>query len=204
MSSPHHALRPGIAAIAACLAAALACAGNSRPGKAASGDGCLPVEGRLAADVPWDSLPGSWRLTLVATAGPKAGTRVEGTMTLQARDPAVRRMESPGTTAITVPIFGTTDIALEDVGAVRIGNVQSADSAQPGLAIWVSTAADTAVSAVLRIGQEALRTDIVRFDGGYTALFLRQVSATSIRGGWTSAVTPMESSSGHFCAVRQE
>jgi hypothetical protein len=204
MSSPHHALRPGIAAIAACLAAALACAGNSRPGKAASGDGCLPVEGRLAADVPWDSLPGSWRLTLVATAGPKAGTRVEGTMTLQARDPAVRRMESPGSTVITVPIFGTTDVALEEVGAVRIGNVESADSSQPGLAIWVSEVPDRSVSAVLRIGQEALRTDIVRFDGGYTALFLQEVSSSSIRGGWKSAVTPMESSSGHFCAVRRE
>jgi hypothetical protein len=182
----------------------VSCAGNSRPKHAASGGECVPVEGRLPADVPWDSLPGSWRLTLVAATGPKAGTRVEGKMTLQARDPAVRRMESPGTTAITVPIFGTTDIALEDVGAVRIGNVQSADPAQPGLAIWVSTDADTAVSAVLRIGQEALRTDIVRIDGGYTALFLRQVSSASIRGGWTSAVTPSESSAGHFCAVRGE
>lgn len=204
MRTPHRPLRAGAAVIVACLTTVAGCAGNNRPRNAASGDECLPVEGRLTAAVPWDSLPGRWRLTLVAATGPKAGSRVEGTMTLQARDPAVRRMESPGTTVITVPIFGTTDVALEEVGAVRIGNVQSADSSQPGLAIWVSEVPDRSVSAVLRIGQEALRTDIVRFDGGYTALFLQEVSSSSIRGGWKSAVTPMESSSGHFCAVRQE
>jgi hypothetical protein len=204
MSSPDRGLRGGTAALTVAAVAAVACAGHGRAGGTAKGDECLPVEGRLTAEVPWDSLPGSWRLTLVATAGPKAGTRVEGTMTLQARDPAVRRMESPGSTVITVPIFGTTDVALEEVGAVRIGNVESADSSQPGLAIWVSEVPDRSVSAVLRIGQEALRTDIVRFDGGYTALFLQEVSSSSIRGGWKSAVTPMESSSGHFCAVRRE
>jgi hypothetical protein len=190
----------------AVLALALgACAGRNQAGGEASARECLPVEGRLAAGVPWDSLSGRWRLTLVATAGPRAGSRVAGLMTLQVRAPEVRRMDAPGSAVITVPVMGSSDIAVESVGAVRIGNVQAADPTQPGLAIWVTEGPDSAVSAVLRIGQEPLRTDIVRFDGGYTALFLREVSSTRIRGGWTSAVSVREpAASGHFCAVRQE
>jgi hypothetical protein len=53
----------------------------------------------------------------------------------------------------------------------------------------------------MRIGQEAIRSDLMRIEGGYTALFLRLVSVNVIRGGWASGVTA-EESSGHFCAQR--
>jgi hypothetical protein len=130
-----------------------------------------------------------------------AGRSVQGALTLRAQDSALRRVDRPGPTTVTVPVIGTTDIALEQVGAVRLGDVGSTDPRQPGLAIWASLSPDGGVSAVMRIGQEAIRSDIVRFDGGYTALFLRQVSADAIRGGWASGVTT-EDASGDFCAQR--
>ncbi len=130
-----------------------------------------------------------------------AGRSVQGALTLHAQDSAARLVERPGPTTVTVPIIGATDIALEQVGAVRLGNVGSTDPLQPGIAIWASRSPDGVVSAVLRIGQEAIRSDIMRIEGGYTALFLRQVSANAIRGGWASGVTT-EESSGHFCAER--
>ena len=179
--------------------AAVACAGRGRSG--ASGDECRPVEGPFTASTPWDSLAGSWRLTLVVGSGPTAGQSVQGALTLRAQDPALRQVDRPGPTTVTVPVIGTTDIALEQVGAVRMGDVRSADPLQPGVAIWASQSPDGAVSAVMRIGQEALRSNLVRFDGGYTALFLRQVSANAIRGGWASGVTT-ETASGYFCAER--
>jgi hypothetical protein len=79
--------------------------------------------------------------------------------------------------------------------------VRSTDPTQPGVAIWASQSPDGAVSAVMRIGQEGIRSDVVRIEGGYTALFLRHVSVNAIRGGWASGVTT-EESSGHFCAER--
>jgi len=179
--------------------AALACAGHGRSG--ASGDQCRPVEGPFTASIPWDSLSGSWRLTLVAGSGPMARRSVQGALTLRAQDPALRRVDRPGPTTVTVPVIGTTDIALEEVRAVRLGDVRSTDPMQPGVAIWVSQSPDGGVSAVMRIGQEAIRSGIVRFDGGYTALFLRHVAANAISGGWASGVTT-EESSGYFCAQR--
>jgi hypothetical protein len=82
-----------------------------------------------------------------------------------------------------------------------MGDVRSTDPRQPGVAIWASQTPDGVVSAVMRIGQEAIRSDLVRFDGGYTALFLQQVSVNAIRGGWASGVTT-ETASGYFCAER--
>jgi hypothetical protein len=140
-------------------------------------------------------------LTLVAGSGPKAGQNVEGALTLRAQDTALRRVDRLGPTTVTVPVIGFTDIALEQVGAVRMGDVGSTDPRQPGVAIWASQTPDGVVSAVMRVGQEAIRSDLVRFDGGYTALFLQQVSVNAIRGGWASGVTT-ETASGYFCAER--
>ncbi len=179
--------------------ATLACAGRSRGG--AAGVECRPVEGPFTATAPWDSLAGTWQLTLVAGSGPMAGHREEGALLLQAQDTAQRRVDRPGPTTVTVPVIGTTDIALEQVGAVRLGDVRSADPQQPGVAMWVSQTPDGSVSAVMRIGQEAIRSNLVRIEGGYMALFLRQVSVTALRGGWASGVST-ETASGYFCAER--
>jgi hypothetical protein len=179
--------------------AAVACAGRGRPG--AAEEECRPVDAPFTASTAWDSLSGEWRLTLVARSGPMAGRSAQGALTLQAQDSAQRRVDRPGPTVVTVPLIGTTDIALEQVGAVRLGNLSSADPQQPGVAIWVSRSPDGAVSAVLRIGREPIRSDLIRIEGAYMALFLRQVSADAIRGGWASGVTT-EQSSGYFCAQR--
>lgn len=100
-----------------------------------------------------------------------------------------------------MPVIGWTDIAVELVGAARVGNLQSADSRRPGAAVWVSQGADGAVSAVLRLGEEAQGGNFMRVEGEYTALFLKQVSVAAIRGDWTSGVTSGEVG-GYFCAAR--
>jgi hypothetical protein len=178
----------------------VACSGSGPPHSAAERAPCRPVEGKLAANTPWDGLAGSWRLTMVSATGSDAGHSVSGTMTLRIQDSTRRAIVRPGSTRVTVPLIGSADIALERVGAVRIGDIGSTESLKPGLAIWVSQS-DSGVSAVLRIGQEEIPSDLIRFDGGFTALFLRQVSATSMRGGWASGVAPGQAG-GYFCAER--
>lgn len=199
MRSRSSGMRVQVSGMLALTFATLACAGRGRSGAAAVE--CRPVEGPFTTSAPWDSLAGSWQLTLVAGSGPMAGHREEGALLLQAQDTALRRVDRPGATTVTVPVIGTTDIALEQVGAVRMGDVRSTDPLQPGVAIWVSRAPDGNVSAVMRIGQEAIRSNLLRFDGGYTALFLRQVSVNAIRGGWASGVST-EAVNGYFCAAR--
>ena len=53
----------------------------------------------------------------------------------------------------------------------------------------------------MRIGQEAIHSDLMRIDGGYTALHLALVSVNAIRGGWASGVNQQQAS-GYFCAER--
>jgi hypothetical protein len=145
--------------------------------------------------------PGTWRLTLVASFGSMTGQSVQGEMTLRGQDSLLRRVERPGSTVVTVPVIGAADIALEAVGARRIGDLQSLEPARPGLAIWVSHGADGGVSAVLRIGQEEIHPTLLQIEGAYTVLYLREVSSDAMRGGWASGVM-QEEAHGHFCAER--
>lgn len=126
---------------------------------------------------------------------------VQGMLTLRAQDSSLRRVERPGPQTLTVPVIGATDLAVELVGAQRVGNVRSADPQRPGVAIWVSQGQDGGTSAVLRIGEETIHSNLTRFDGAYLALYLRRVSANRIYGAWASGVTG-EEAAGHFCAVR--
>lgn len=138
---------------------------------------------------------------LVATAGPMTGRSVQGRLTLQRLDSSLRRVNRLGTD-VTVPVVGWADISLEQVAAQRVGDVLSANPERPGASIWVSRGTDGGVSAVMRIGQEQIHTDLQRFEGAYTVLYLRQVSATGIYGGWASGAGVGQRASGHFCATR--
>jgi len=179
----------------------VACGARGARVDAAADDACRPVAAAPLRDAPWDSLPGEWRITLAATAGPMAGGTVQGSLSLRAQEPSLRRVDRPGPVAVTVPVYGSTDVAVEQVGAVRMGNLLSSDPRRPGVSLWVSRGADGGVSAVMRIGEEEIGTSRQPFDAGYLALFLRRVSSRSILGGWASGVTD-EVASGHFCATR--
>ncbi len=56
-------------------------------------------------------------------------------------------------------------------------------------------------SILLRLGAEANRRDVQRFDGGYTVLDVRTLSDDSFAGLWRSGVTRNQAE-GFFCAVR--
>ncbi len=54
---------------------------------------------------------------------------------------------------------------------------------------------------MLRLGSEANRTGVRRYDGAYTALQVQQVTDKGFAGSWQSGVAA-EQSGGHFCAKR--
>ena len=168
-----------------------------------------PAEERLAPGTVADGLDGTFGMTLVATEGPAVGRVVQGTVTLALPESASRPIAGPGGTPRTdarVALIGKADLDLAAVGALRMGEIQSSDPVRPGVAVLerhVVTAAETTLTEItLRLGSEANRRDVVRFDGGFTALYVRTVSRHGFGGHWASGIS-RATAQGHFCAARR-
>ena len=168
---------------------------------------CVESEGQLSAGANADSMAGEYAFTLVATTGAQAGERVEGRLTLRATDSESRQfigMNGSPDASTVVPAYGTAEIALEKVGAVRLGDLSSRDVAKPGVAVLQTKAAGGgAPSIVVRLGSLANDRSIVRFDGGFTALYVAKIDDSGFMGGWRSGVRGIDAE-GYFCAYRDK
>ena len=89
---------------------------------------------------------------------------------------------------------------VEAVGAVRVGSLSSQDPASPGVLV-IESETGTSPSILLRLGSDANRRDIVRFDGGYAVLTVVEITAESFSGTWSSGARG-PGSEGFFCATR--
>ena len=151
-------------------------------------------------------MAGEYTLTLVASTGPKSGNSTSGTMWLLPTDSAHRHPVSAiGVTpeGVVIPYFGAVEIGLEDVGALRIGDVSSRDPDEPGV-LWLEQRlepSEGAVSITLRLGSLANRRGVQEFDGSFTALHVHEVSPDSFAGTWTSGSMGKQTT-GYFCASR--
>lgn len=160
---------------------------------------CAPVAVEADSSVQATHLGGDFTLRLVATSGAKRGATAEGKLQLMPHDSAYRRMDLPdgsGSTTYTLPMYGTAEVDFAAVGAVVPGDVGSSDPASPGVLVIESPG-----KAMLRLGSEANRRGVLRFDGGYTALQVQQATDKGFAGTWRSGVGT-EQSGGHFCANR--
>lgn len=136
--------------------------------------------------VEW--LLGTFDVTLVATMGNAAGRQAKGLLTLAATD-------IPG----AVVAGSIADLPLETVGGIPVGELTSRDAAAPGV---LGFAPQTPGSEILlRLGSEANRRDVVRFDGAYMVLRAQTSNAQGFAGSWRSGVTT-DRAGGYFCAVR--
>lgn len=177
-----------------------ACAARSGAGAAAAGDACGPTTPMPLGGVQWESLAETWRLTLVATAGAMTGHQSVGTLSLYRQDAALLHFgENPN---ITVPVYGTADLALGEIGARSFGDLTSASPASPGVALYVTNDGERGVTAIVRLGSGANRRDLIPFEGAYTALFVRRVDEGAFFGSWASSTGTRAGANGHFCAVR--
>ena len=167
-------------------------AGQSDP------QGCSPVEAP-AATVAADGLEGQYTVRLLSTAGDKRGAAVEGRLELMAQDSAYRTMERADGLADTTfrfPLYGTAAVDFAAVGAAVPGDPGASDPAGPGVLVI-----ERPGGVMLRLGSDANRRGVRRFDGGYTVLQVQQVTEEGFAGTWRSAVG-LEESGGHFCAVK--
>ena len=168
------------------------CSSNKQPDPAPDWDVCREAVTDPAALDRLGSIKGDYAIELTALAGKQSGETTRGVLTLVPRD------------SVGVPYYGWTDLQLDDVGAHRLGDPGSQDRSAPGVLVLTSPdAADLAAagSVTLRIGAQANRSDIVRFDGAYTALYVRWIADGSFGGEWASGITGPEAE-GEFCALR--
>ncbi len=158
---------------------------------------CAPVQRNLAPDATADELAGTYRLTMVRTPGDSQ--RVEGTLALVPQVDSLRTMPMPDRAPQprpTLPLIGTADIAVEEVGAHRLGDLMSEDPTRPGVIIVRRPGEIT-----MRFGSDVNIREMPAFDGGYLAFFVAQVDGNGFAGGWSSGVQ-MRDAEGYFCAVR--
>ena len=192
---------------AACLGAmvaAVACRAAvpaARPATAA----CSAPEGRLPPSPAVAQLAGEYRLRLVATAGRKSGAAVDARLGLRPRVDSLQAPPVPETrdTATRYPLAGWLDLDPAAIGATPTGDLRSVDGSAPGVLVIERhpPAPDSPASIVLRLGAEANRRGVLRFDGGYFALTVRRIGPEGFAGTWSSG-SGGETAAGYFCAER--
>lgn len=174
-----------------------ACGGRTPPPERAEPARCRPAVETELEGYDAEDLAGEYVLTLVATGGAAAGGSTTGRLWLYPNDPDMRSLPAPAGGVrpdATAPLYGAADVDVEPVGAVRLGELMSRDPEMPGVLV-----VEQDDGIVLRLGSEANRRGLIRFDGGYFALRVRRMTDTDFAGSWASGVTGPEAR-GHFCA----
>ena len=160
---------------------------------------CAPVADMVDSAVDASRLGGEFVLHLVATSGDEQGGFSRGPLELMSHDSAHRRLKLPdgsSSSTYTLPLYGTTAVDFAAVGAVAPGDPASADPESPGVLVI-----ERPGQVMLRVGSEANRRGVRRFDGAFTVLRVQQVTEAGFAGTWESGLN-LDRAGGHFCASR--
>jgi hypothetical protein len=179
---------------------------DSRPADAQSRADCAPSTERLPSDATADGLAGEYRVRIVATAGVKKGATEAARLLLR---PVEDSLRGPSTvlglhdSTTRRPLSGTIEIDPAALGAARTGDLLSLDPLAPGVLVLERhpVRPDAPAEIMLRLGSDANRRGVVRYDGGYFALTVRRIGAAEFAGTWASGAAT-ESAEGYFCAER--
>jgi len=187
------------------LAAVMACH-QAQPEAQPAVKSCRPSSGSLPRTASAAGLAGDYRLRLTATSGASAGQTAEAGLRLRpVGDSAAREIVVLGVRDTTshAPLSGTTDLDPAAVGAARTGSLVAEDAAAPGVLVIERRPprADAGTEIVLRLGADANRRGVTRYDGGYLALNVRTVEPDRFAGSWASG-SGVSTVEGYFCAER--
>jgi hypothetical protein len=160
---------------------------------------CESASDELPAVTSLGRVEGQYHLRMAATTGKNKGATVDGRLRLAPNDTTHlfrSRMGGVPDTTTRYPFYGSVEIDLGAVDAVKPGDLTSLDPDLPGV-----LAIESPNAVMLRLGTESNRPGVVRFDGGYTVLRVRRVQADGFDGSWSSGAS-MPIAGGYFCAVR--
>ena len=168
---------------------------SASPDPASETQPCEPTQGVLAAGATLAGAAGTYRLILVGRQAQGKARTVSGSLVLMSSgfDPDAFK-------PALNPLSGVANINLRAVGAFPAGDPGSKDPEAPGVLVLESREGN-APRILLRFGADANRPDSPLFDGGYTVLDVRKITARGFAGEWRSAANG-RSARGHFCARR--
>jgi hypothetical protein len=192
-------------AVVVALALVMACH-QARPEAQLSADSCRPPTGTLPRTATADGLAGDYRLHITATSGSRSGRWVEGSLRLRPlSDSLARSVVVLGVrdTTTSHPLAGTADLDPAALGAVRTGNLADETDEAPGVLVIERhpVQPDAGAEIMLRMGSDANRRGVVRYDGGFFALTVRSIGPAGFAGTWSSGGAG-NSAEGYFCAER--
>lgn len=177
-------------------------AADAAPSAAGDAVPCAPAAGALFDGGRADRLAGDFRLTLVATRGPRQGRSASGRLVLRAFDGAARPV--PAAAGVRFPLYGGAELSVDSVGAVVPGDIRAADATRPGVLVmeWRrATPPPPSDQITLRFGADANRAGPDRFDGAHLALSIATSSPDRFAGIWDSGAGDQQAG-GYFCAQR--
>lgn len=192
----------GLVPLAACGGGNSSAETDSAP-QAAAGATCVASTGSLGAGATLRGRQGEYSLTMVGGAQGAEARSTQGGLVLHQQSAEMRVFQGSDGSAIpgvASPLFGTTDIQVQEVGALRIGSLSSGDPAAPGVLVIESQTAQ-GPSILVRLGSDANRRDLQLFDGGFTVLELGEINDDGFKGRWTSGAQGSRTS-GYFCVER--
>jgi hypothetical protein len=186
-------------------AAILACTGCATPPENAEApDDSLPEAetasascerptGALPAGASLVAMSGDFTLTMAEAAEP--GRSASGALVLMQQVEGLERWDQ-----VQTPLYGSSDIDLDGVGAVEVGDLSSTDAASPGVLVMEDESPD-GPRIRLRFGSNANDREALAFDGGYTILTVTELTPDGFAGEWRSAAGgPV--TEGWFCVRR--
>ena len=166
------------------------------PGSTVSARQCVPSSGELRAGDTLSDRAGRYGLVLVEGEIGSPKRAVAGTLILH-----LRNQENDRSTGTSTPLYGNTDIDLRSAGAIRVGDPNSTDPEAPGVLV-LETDRDGQRIIMLRIGSDANRKGLVRYDGAFTVLEVHRIDEDGFYGSWRSGHRSSRTR-GHFCAIRE-
>ena len=141
---------------------------------------CEPTTGSPAATATLADRAGRYHLVLVADStavvadSSRASRRaVSGLLTLR-RQPRDATVSPDPPSDPSTPLYGFTDIDPVWVGAHRVGDPGSRDPSAPGVLVLERAEYGRRI-ITLRLGSDANRSGLVRYDGEYTVLSVNSI-----------------------------
>jgi hypothetical protein len=168
---------------------------------------CTPSSGdTLPASATAAPLAGEFRLHLVATAGSRKDARQDARLSLRPMDDSLRTpplILGIRDTTTRHPLLGVTEVDPAALGGVPTGDLTSTRPTAPGVLVIERHPVRPGAPAeiTLRLGADANRRGVVRYDGGFFALTVRRIDSTGFAGSWASGATG-RTAEGYFCAER--
>jgi hypothetical protein len=171
---------------------------------------CVPVSSELPATATAAGLAGDYRLTIIGTDGEATGKMVRGGLKLWAPPDSfryIRQWDGNRNPHLTIPLIGSTDLQLEDVGAVEDGSWAASAPDAPGIAVQEHHATyqgQPFTQITLKLGADGNRHGLMRLDGPYNALYVDHIDSSGFYGRWHASLGYTDyKAEGFFCALKK-